>query len=99
MFSCTRVAVAGVPWATGICKMAQEGDIEEDDGNSCDGQNGAGVAPLLEREASQPQRVDGGDDEGEPIGSGEGSKPRQQWIVDLGDAEQVPGKAGDSCAG
>ncbi len=59
----------------------------------------ARVAALADADADEPERVDGGDDEGEAVDSGDGREAGEQRVVDLGDAEQVPGQAGDAGAG
>ena len=41
----------------------------------------------------------GSDDEGETVDPGDGREAGEERVVDLGVAEQIPGKAGDAGAG
>ena len=83
----------------GVCNETEAGDVEDDDDDSRRGKGQTCVAALADANADKPERVDGGDDEGEAIGSGDGSEAGQQRIVDLGDAEDIPRESGDAGAG
>ncbi len=64
-----------------------------------DGERRARESALAYAEADKPEGVDGGDDERDSVDSGDGRETGQDRAVHLGDAEQVPGQAGDAGAG
>ena len=83
----------------GLAMKRKTGDVENDDADSCDGERGTGVAALADANADEPEGVDRGDDEGEAVDAGDGREAREQRVVDLGGAEQIPGQAGNAGAG
>ena len=54
---------------------------------------------LAQADTDEPERVDEGDDERKAVGSGDGGQANEEGVIDLGDAEQIPGQAGDARAG
>ena len=74
-------------------------DVKDDDRYADDGEDGAGESVLADSDTNEPEGVDCSDDEGEAVGSGDGGKPREQRVIDLSDAENVPGKTGDPGSG
>ena len=80
-------------------KVMQGCDINHDNDYARKSKSRTGESPLAHTDADEPERVDGGDDKGKPIDSGNWSKASKKRVVDLRDAKLVPGKASDAGAG
>lgn len=81
------------------CDRAEAEDVENDDGDSGEGEDGAREAALAKTNADEPESVYGGDDEGEAVGSGDRGEASQQRVVDLSDTENIPRQTGDAGSG
>ncbi len=84
-----------IPW---VLYSAQRCNVEHNDDDAGDGERNTGVPAFPDTDADEPKSVDCGDDKGEPIGSGNGSQPNQDRIIDLGYAQEIPWKPRDAGA-